>query len=118
MAITETRNLPAQFIEDLGTDYAKQLTGATAASQALDVSKFAPQVAPQTALQQQATSLTGAGIGSYQPFMTAAQTVCRHSWHWFRISANWIRYCRTRINRSRHSSWYSRYNNRWCTTFY
>ena len=73
MAITETRNLPAQFIEDLGTDYAKQLTGATAASQALDVSKFAPQVAPQTALQQQATSLTGAGIGSYQPFMTAAQ---------------------------------------------
>jgi len=74
MAITETRNLPAQFIEDLGTDYAKQLTGATAASQALDVSKFAPQVAPQSALQQQATSLTGQGIGSYQPFVNAAQT--------------------------------------------
>ena len=73
MAITETRNLPAQFIEDLGTDYAKQLTGATAASQALDVSKFAPQVAPQTALQQQATALTGSGIGSYQPFLTQAQ---------------------------------------------
>ena len=34
MAITETRQLPAQFIEDLGTDYAKQLTAATAASQA------------------------------------------------------------------------------------
>ena len=74
MAITETRNLPAQFIEDLGTDYAKQLTGATAASQALDVSKFAPQVAPQTALQQQATALTGSGIGSYQPFLTGAGT--------------------------------------------
>ena len=74
MAITETRNLPAQFIEDLGTDYAKQLTGATAASQALDVSKFAPQVAGQTALQQQATALTGAGLGSFQPFLTAAQT--------------------------------------------
>ena len=73
MAITETRNLPAQFIEDLGTDYAKQLTGATAASQGLDVSKFAPQVAPQTALQQQATALTGSGIGSYQPFLTQAQ---------------------------------------------
>ncbi len=72
MAITETRQLPAQFIEDLGKDYAKQLTGATAASQALDVAKFAPQVAPQTALQQQATSLTGAGIGSYQPFLTQA----------------------------------------------
>ena len=74
MAITETRNLPAQFIEDLGTDYAKQLTGATGASQALDVSKFAPQVAPQTALQQQATALTGSGIGSYQPFLTGAGT--------------------------------------------
>ena len=72
MAITETRNLPAQFIEDLGTDYAKQLTGATAASQALDVSKFAPQVAPQTALQQKATALTGSGLGSFQPFLTGA----------------------------------------------
>ncbi len=73
MAITETRQLPAKFIEQLGTDYAKQLTGATAASQALDVSKFAPQVAPQTALQQEATQRTQAGLGSYQPFLTAAQ---------------------------------------------
>ena len=74
MAITETRNLPAQFIEDLGTDYAKQLTAATGASQALDVSKFAPQVADQTALQQRATELTGTGIGSYQPYLTGAAT--------------------------------------------
>jgi hypothetical protein len=72
MAITETRNLPAQFIEDLGTDYAKQLTAATAASQALPVDKFAPQVAPQTALQQEATQRTQAGLGSYQPFLTGA----------------------------------------------
>jgi len=73
MAITETRNLPAQFIEDLGTDYAKQLTAATAASQALPVDKFAPKVAPQTALQQEATQRTQAGLGSYQPFLTQAQ---------------------------------------------
>jgi len=33
---------------------------------------MAPQVAPQTALQQQATTLTGAGIGAYQPYVTAA----------------------------------------------
>ena len=71
MAITETRALPAQFIEDLGTDYAKQLKAATAVP--LDTTKFAPSVADQTALQQQATALTGAGIGSYQPFVTAAQ---------------------------------------------
>ena len=57
MAITETRALPAQFIEDLGTDYAKQLKAATAVP--LDTTKFAPSVAPQTALQQQATALTG-----------------------------------------------------------
>ena len=71
MAITETRALPAQFIEDLGKDNATQLTAATAAP--LDTSKFAPSVAGQTALQQQATALTGTGIGSYQPFLTAAQ---------------------------------------------
>ena len=53
MAITETRSLPAQFIEDLGKDYAKQLTAATAAP--LDTSKFAPSIAGQTALQQEAT---------------------------------------------------------------
>ena len=71
MAETVQRNLPAQFIEDLGKDYATQLTAATAAP--LDTSKFAPSVAGQTALQQQATALTGTGIGSYQPFLTAAQ---------------------------------------------
>ena len=72
MAITETRALPAKFIEELGTDYAGQLKAATAAP--LDTSKFAPSVAGQTALQKQATALTGSGIGSYQPFLTAAGT--------------------------------------------
>jgi hypothetical protein len=72
MAITETRALPAKFIEDLGTDYAKQLTAATAASQALPTSTYAPQVAGQTALQQQATTLAGQGVGSYAPFLSSA----------------------------------------------
>ena len=72
MAITETRNLPAQFIEDLGKDYAGQLTAATAASQALPTATYAPTVAPQTALQQQATTLAGAGVGAYAPYVTAA----------------------------------------------
>jgi hypothetical protein len=70
MAITETRALPAKFIEELGTDYAGQLKAATAKQ--LPTSSFAPSVAGQTALQQQATALTGAGIGSYQPFLTGA----------------------------------------------
>ena len=71
MAITETRNLPAQFIEDLGKDYAAQLTATTAIP--VDTSKFAPQVAAQDALQTQAATLAGSGVGSFQPFITAAQ---------------------------------------------
>ena len=72
MAITETRALPAQFIEDLGKDYAQQLVGTTATP--LDTTKFAPQVAGQDALQTQAATLAGQGVGSYQPFLTAAGT--------------------------------------------
>ncbi len=71
MAITETRSLPAQFIEDLGKDYAKQLTATTAIP--VDTSKFAPTVAGQDALQKQAATLAGSGVGSFQPFITAAQ---------------------------------------------
>ena len=71
MSVTTTRTLPAQFIEDLGKDYAKQLTATTAMP--VDTSKFAPQVAAQDALQTQAATLAGSGVGSFQPFITAAQ---------------------------------------------
>ena len=71
MAVQETRTLPAQFIEDLGKDYAKQLTATTAIP--IDTSKFAPQVAAQDALQTQAATLAGAGVGSFAPFIQAAQ---------------------------------------------
>ena len=72
MAVQESRVLPPQFIEDLATDYGKQLTALT--SQAIDTSKFAPQVAAQDALQTRAATLADQGIGSFQPFVTAAQT--------------------------------------------
>ena len=72
MAVTTTRTLPAQFIEDLGKDYAKQLTATTAIP--VDTSKFAPQVAAQDALQTQAATLAGSGVGSFQPFIQTAQT--------------------------------------------
>ena len=71
MAITESRVLPAQFIEDLATDYGKQLTALTA--QPIDTSKIAPSVAAQDPLQTQAATLAQQGIGSYQPFVTGAQ---------------------------------------------
>ena len=71
MAVQETRVLPPKFIEDLATDYGKQLTALTA--QPIDTSKFAPTIAAQDPLQQQAATLAPSGIGAYQPFVTAAQ---------------------------------------------
>ena len=49
MAETVQRNLPAQFIEDLGRDYGTQIAALT--SLPVDTTKFAPQVAAQDALQ-------------------------------------------------------------------
>jgi hypothetical protein len=105
MAVQETRTLPAQFVEDLGTDLAKQLVAQSAvpvvstgiagisqqpgetpeqfaarqkAAQQFQIrqqslSGLAPQVAGQDPLQQQAQTLATQGIGSYQPFLQAAQ---------------------------------------------
>ena len=67
MAITESRVLPPQFVEDLATDYGKQLTALTAAP--LDTSKFAPTVAGQDPLQPQAASLAASGVGAYAPYL-------------------------------------------------
>ena len=67
MAVQETRVLPPQFIEDLATDYGKQLTALTA--QPIDTSKIAPTVAAQDPLQAQAATLAQSGIGAFQPFV-------------------------------------------------
>jgi len=72
MALTQTQVLPAQFIQDVGTDYAKQLTAATAAP--LPTAQFAPSVAAQTGLQQTATGLATSGLGAYSPYLTGAAT--------------------------------------------
>ena len=73
MAITESRALPPQFVEDLGKDYATQLTGLT--SQALDTTKFQPTVAAQDQAQKDAYTMAttaGQGIGAYAPYLTQA----------------------------------------------
>ena len=69
--ITQTRQLPAPFIEARGKTYADQLTKQV--GKPIDTSKFAPQVAGQDALQTQAATLAASGVGSYQPFLTSAQ---------------------------------------------
>ena len=55
----------------MGKDYAKQLTATTGVG--IDTSKFAPKVAGQDVLQQRAASLAGQGVGSFAPFIQAAQ---------------------------------------------
>ena len=105
MAVQEQRTLPAQFIEDLGKDLAKQITAQTGvpivttgiagisqqpgetaegfkarqdAARAFttrqqSLAGLAPQIAAQDPLQTQAQQLAQAGVGSFQPFVTAAQ---------------------------------------------
>jgi len=67
-SVTQIR--PEQFIQDIGTDYAKQLAATTAVP--LPTQQFAPAVAAQTGLQQQATTAATAGLGAYQPYLTGA----------------------------------------------
>ena len=73
MAVQTTRALPAQFIEDLGQDYGKQLAALTQLP--VQTGMFAPTVAAQDPLQtaayQQATDPT-AGLGAYQPYLAKA----------------------------------------------
>ena len=74
MAVTEQRALFNPQIESLAEQYAKSMgTQATTKITPTQLGLMAQKVAPQTALQQQATTLTGQGIGSYSPYMTAAQ---------------------------------------------
>ena len=73
MAVQQTQALPPQYVEDLQKDYGRQLTATTAAP--LDTSKFAPKVAGQDTLQQQAAAMAGTqgqGIGAFQPYLTQA----------------------------------------------
>ena len=71
MALTQTQTLPAPFLGDISKQYAKDVGALTAAP--LDTSQFAPTVAGQTGLQQQATTLAGgAGLGAFEPYLQKA----------------------------------------------
>jgi len=74
MAITETRNLPAPFIQSLGEYYGKQLPALT--KDPMTVADWAPQVAAQDPLQEQAATLAGTagkGVGAFEQYLTAAE---------------------------------------------
>ena len=76
MAETVTRTLPAPFIEAAGVTLTEALTPLL--GQKIDTSKFAPQVAAESTLQQQART-GAAGLGSllgpsaYQQFYSPYQ---------------------------------------------
>jgi hypothetical protein len=75
MAVTEQRALFNPKVEALAEQYAgamgqlaqQPFTGA-------QITSMAPQIAPQTALQQQATTDTQAGLGAYSPYVDRAKT--------------------------------------------
>ena len=73
MAVTEQRQLYNPQIEALATQYGTALgkIGADPFTKA-EITGIAPSVAPQTALQQEATARTTAGLGAYSPYVTAA----------------------------------------------
>jgi hypothetical protein len=75
MAVSESRVLPAEFIEAGGKTFLDMLTSAVGKYGSADLSKvFGDQfVAGQDPLQLQAQQLATQGIGAYKPFLQAAQ---------------------------------------------
>ena len=76
MAVQETRTLPAPFIEAAGVTLTEALTPLL--GQKIDTSAFAPTVAAESALQQQArTAASGlpslVGAEAYKPYMSPYQ---------------------------------------------
>jgi hypothetical protein len=69
MATTETRTLPAPFIEAAGTTLTEKLIPVL--GQPINTTAFAPTVATQDPLQTQAYQ-QASGLGSFQPFLTQA----------------------------------------------
>ena len=69
MSTTETRTLPAPFIEAAGTTLTEKLIPVL--GQPIDTAAFAPTVAAQDPLQLQAVQ-QASGLGSFQPLLTQA----------------------------------------------
>ena len=73
--VTETRILPAPFIEAAAKPYLQELTTAVGGLKSADLSKSLGQqfIAGQDPLQAQAQQAALGGIGAYQPFLQGAQ---------------------------------------------
>ena len=66
------QNLPSPYIQGALTALSERLLPLLATSAAIPTTTYAPQVAPETQLQQQARGLAG-GLGDYQQYLTQAE---------------------------------------------
>jgi hypothetical protein len=66
------QNLPSPYIQGALTALSERLLPLLATSAAINTTSYAPQVAAETQLQQQARSL-GGGLGDYQQYLNQAQ---------------------------------------------
>ena len=69
---TITTTKPAPFIEAAGTTLTERLIPLLNPANAMDTASYAPTVASQDPLQQQAYQQTAAGLATYQPFLAQA----------------------------------------------
>jgi hypothetical protein len=66
------QNLPSPYIQGALTALSERLLPLLSSSAAINTTSYAPQVAAETQLQQQARSL-GGGLGDYQQYLNQAQ---------------------------------------------
>ena len=66
------QNLPSPYIQGALTALSERLLPLLSTSAAINTASYAPQVAAETGLQQQARGLAG-GLGDYQQYLTQAQ---------------------------------------------
>ena len=67
-----TQNLPSPYLTGAFTALGERLLPLLATSAAIPTTTYAQQVAPETALQQQARGMAG-GVGGYQQYLTQAE---------------------------------------------
>ena len=65
------QNLPSPYIEGALTSLSERLLPLLSTSSAINTASYAQQIAPQSALTQQAQGLAG-GLGGYQPYLQQA----------------------------------------------
>ena len=67
-----TQTLPSPYLTGAFTALGERLLPLLSTTAAINTASYAPQVAPETQLQQQARGMAG-GLGGYQQYLTGAE---------------------------------------------